>query len=139
MDDLARDLQLAVGRVSRRLRRIFVGSGEGLAFLELAVLHRVARGETSPGTLATAESVTTAAVAAALGQLHGLGLVERSRDERDGRRVVVTATRAGREALEVRDTAMLRKLHEVLDRFTPEERARLEAVIPLLERVAGEL
>jgi DNA-binding MarR family transcriptional regulator len=83
--------------------------------------------------------VTTAAVAAALSQLDGLGLVERSRDERDCRRVVVTVTPAGREALEVRDTAMLRKLHEVLDRFTPEERAQLATAIPLLERVAGEL
>ena len=139
MDDLARDLQLAVGRVTRRLRRIFVGRADGLGFLELAVLHRVAGGETSPGTLAAEESVTTAAVAAALSQLDGLGLVERSRDERDGRRVVVTVTPAGREALAVRDTAMLGKLHEVLDGFTPEERARLAAAIPLLERVAGEL
>jgi hypothetical protein len=37
--ELARDLRLAIGRVARRLRRAYVDAGEGLSFLELAVVQ----------------------------------------------------------------------------------------------------
>ena len=138
---LARDLRLAVGRLARRLRRLFVDRGEGLAFLELAVLHRLAAsGPTSPGVLAGDEGVTGAAVAAVLTHLQSLGLVERSRDPDDGRRVIVTLADAGRRALDERDAALLDRVHNVLrDHLDAEERAQLTAAIPVLEKVAGAL
>src|SRR5262245_43224011 len=106
--DLARDLRLAVGRLARRLRRLYGHTGEGLSFLELAVLHRLdASGATSPGELAGDEGVTSAAVAATLTQLERQRLVTRSRTAEDGRRVVVAITAAGRRDLRRRETATL--------------------------------
>jgi DNA-binding MarR family transcriptional regulator len=139
--DLARDLRLATGRLARRLRRMFVDGGEGLAFLELGVLHRLARsGSTSPGALAGDEGVTGAAVAAALTRMDTLGFVERSKDPEDGRRVVVTVTDAGLRSLESRDAAVIARIHEVLqDHLDAGERAQLAAVLPLLEKVAAHL
>lgn len=141
MPELACDLRLAVGRVARRLRRMYVDAGEGLSFLELAVLHRLAAsGQVSPSGLAGDEGVTGAAIAATLTQLEGQGLVSRSKSPEDGRRVVVTITDEGRSTLSRREAASLGRIEEVLGhRFSADERARLAAAIPLLERVATEL
>jgi DNA-binding MarR family transcriptional regulator len=90
--------------------------------------------------MAAEESVTSAAVAASLTRLDGLGLVSRAKDEQDGRRVVVTVTAAGRQVLEARDTAMLRAIHAVLQQdLSADERARLAGTVPVLEKVARQL
>lgn len=120
---------------------MFVDGGEGLAFLELAVLHRLAAsGPTSPGALANDEGVTGAAVAAALTHLQSLGLVGRSKHPVDGRRAIVAISDAGRQALNQRDSALLERIHEVLrDHLDEHDRTQLAAAIPLLEKVAEKL
>jgi DNA-binding MarR family transcriptional regulator len=120
---------------------MYVDSGEGLSFLELAVLHRLdASGPTSPGTLAGGEGVTGAAVAATLTQLERQQLVTRSKAPEDGRRVIVTITAAGRRTLQHREGASVGRIEQVLrDQFSAADRDRLAAAIPLLEKVATEL
>ena len=139
--ELARDLRLAVGRVARRLRRIYLDGGEGLSFLELAVLNRLrTSGPTSPGALAGDEGVTSAAVAATLTRLESQQLVSRSRAAGDGRRVVVLITEAGQRVLRRGEAASLGRIQEVLmGQFSAADRDRLAAAIPLLEKVANEL
>jgi len=139
--ELARDLRLAVGRVARRLRRIYLEGGEGLSFLELAVLNRLrTSGPTSPGALAGDEGVTSAAVAATLTRLESQQLVSRSRAAEDGRRVVVLITEAGQRVLRRGEAASLGRIQEVLmGQFSAADRDRLAAAIPLLEKVANEL
>jgi DNA-binding MarR family transcriptional regulator len=139
--ELARDLRLAVGRLARRLRRMYVDAEEGLRFPELAVLHRLdTAGPASPGALAGDEGVTGSAVAATLTRLESQGLVSRSKAPEDGRRVVVTITAAGRRTLRHREAASVRRIEEVLrDRLSAADRARLAAGIPLLEKVAIDL
>ena len=139
--ELARDLRLAVGRVARRLRRIYLEGGEGLSFLELAVLNRLrTSGPTSPGALAGDEGVTSAAVAATLTRLESQQLVSRSRAAEDGRRVVVLITEAGQQVLRRGEAASLGRIQEVLmGQFSAADRDRLAAAIPLLEKVANDL
>lgn len=139
--DLARDLRLAVGRVARRVRRIYLDGGEGLSFLELAVLNRLGTsGPTSPGALAGDEGVTSAAVAATLTRLESQQLVSRSRAAEDGRRVVVLITEAGQRVLRRGEAATLGRIQEVLTgQLSAADRDRLAAAIPLLEKVANEL
>lgn len=136
VSDLARDLRLAVGRLARRLRRIYVDEGGGLSFLELAVLHRLdASGPASPGALAGDEGVTSAAVAATLTQLESQRLVTRSRAPEDGRRLVVAITNAGQRVLRRGEAATLARIQAVLaDRLSAADRARLAAVIPSWRR-----
>ena len=139
--ELARDLRLAVGRVARRLRRIYLEGGEGLSFLELAVLNRLrTSGPTSPGALAGDEGVTSAAVAATLTRLESQQLVSRSRAAEDGRRVVVLITEAGQRVLRRGEAASLGRIQQVLmGQFSAADRDRLAAAIPLLEKVANNL
>jgi DNA-binding MarR family transcriptional regulator len=138
--ELARDLRLAIGRVARRLRRAYVDAGEGLSFLELAVLHRLDRdGPTSPGMLAGDEGVTSAAVAATLTALERQGLVTRRRSTQDGRRIVVTISAAGQRTLRQRESASVASIQAALQQLTASDRRRLAAVIPTLEKVAEAL
>jgi DNA-binding MarR family transcriptional regulator len=137
---LASDLRLALGRVARRLRRIYVDAAEGVSFLELAVLQRLERsGPAAPGALAGDEGVTSAAVATALTSLAGAGLVRRDRDPQDRRRVIVTITPAGRATLQARESASIDRIEAVLGGLTAGEREQLAAAVPLLERIATEL
>ena len=137
----ARALRLAVGRVARGIRRLFVEGGEGLAFLELGILDRLDRtGPCSPGALSDNEGVTGPAIAGTLRHLESLGLVQRSQDPADGRRTIVTLTEQGRRSLRERDSSVLRRLNEVLEgRLDPSERDSLAAAVRLLERIAPEL
>ncbi len=136
--ELARAVRLAVGRVARRLRRMYVDAGEMLSFLELAVLHRLdASGPTSPSALAGDEGVTSAAVAAALTQLERQRLVRRSKAPDDGRRVVTAITTLGQQVLRHREDTSIGRIEDVLrEHLTAAERARLASAIPLLEKVA---
>ena len=137
---LASDLRLAIGRVARRLRRIYVDAGKGVSFLELAVLQRLERtGPAAPGTLAGDEGVTSAAVAATLTSLERQGLVRRDRDPGDRRRVVVTMTPSGGRTLQARESSSIDRIEAVLSLLTMAERKRLAAAVPLLERIAAEL
>jgi len=134
------DLRLAIGRLSRRLRKLYVDAESGPSFLELAVLQRLERSGTStPGDLAGEENVTSAAVAASLRSLSRRGLVARAHDPADRRRVLLTLTAAGRRTLQRRNDACVERIREVLSSFSPAERAAMGRVVPLLERLAKEL
>jgi DNA-binding MarR family transcriptional regulator len=139
--ELARDLRLAVGRMARRLRRMYVDAEQGLSFLELAVLQRLYReGLSSPGALAADEGVTSAAVAAALTHLEGQGMLTRQRAVDDGRRVVVTISAAGRRTLHLRESASIARIEAVLaEHLSAADCDRLARVIPILEKVANKL
>jgi DNA-binding MarR family transcriptional regulator len=120
---------------------MYVDADEGLTFLELALLHRLDRdGPSSPGALAGDEGVTSAAIASTLTRLEGQGMLVRERSAEDGRRVVVTISRAGRRTLHRRESASIARIEAVLDeRLSAADRARLAATIPVLERLANEL
>lgn len=133
-------LRLALGRVSRRLRKLHVDSEAGPSFLEFAVLLRLERsGTTTPSELAGEEDVTSAAVAASLRSLSKRGLIKRTRDFEDGRRVLLTLTAEGRRTLRSRDDACTERIKTVIAAFSAAERASIARAVPLLERLAKEL
>lgn len=74
-------------------------------------LQAIGRGATSPGTLADALGVTKQAAARTVARLEELGYVDRSADERDGRRQVVALTPAGHDCL-VRSGRILGELRD---------------------------
>jgi DNA-binding MarR family transcriptional regulator len=137
---LAGEVRLALGRVSRRLRKLYADAEAGPSFLELAILNRIERqGPTHPGAIASNEGVTSAAVATGLANLEERKLIVRQADESDGRRTIVTLTAAGRKTLKGRDDACIVTIARVLDTFTAAERETLAAAVPLLERLAAGL
>jgi DNA-binding MarR family transcriptional regulator len=136
---VAAELKVVVGRIARRVRQAHT-AGE-LTLSEASVLARLDRqGPISPGALADEEGVRPQAMAATLAALAQHGLVDRTPDPVDGRRVVMSITAAGHTVLSDRRSATVRRIAHVLDaEFTPAERRKLLAVLPLLDRLADRL
>ncbi|MCW2783144.1 MAG: MarR family transcriptional regulator [Marmoricola sp.] len=135
----AASLKLAIGRIARRLRRAHaVGD---LTLSEASVVARLDRhGDTTPGVLADEEGVRPQAMGTTLAALEERALVARRGDAADGRRVLMSLTDAGRAVLQDRRSESVQLIAHVLSEdFTPAERRRLTAVIPLLDRLAERL
>jgi DNA-binding MarR family transcriptional regulator len=133
---VAAALRVSIGLLLRRLRQVQV-EGE-LSLPESSALVRLDRGgPTTPGELAKLEQISPQSMGATLAALEARGLVERRADPRDGRRVVLSATEAGRDMLADRRNERTRQLAQALSAgFTPAELSLLLAAAPLLERLA---
>ncbi|HEX7659616.1 MAG TPA: MarR family transcriptional regulator [Pseudonocardiaceae bacterium] len=132
-------LRLAVTRITRKLRQTHAVGDVTLS--EASVLARLDReGAACPSVLAEHEGVRPQAMAVTLAALEHRGLVRRTPDANDGRRVVMTVTEAGRQTVLDRRSESARKLAWTLDtELTPAERETLAAALPLLERLADRL
>ncbi len=117
------------------------GAGSDVTFTEAAVLVRLQReGPTSPGTIAGRERVTSQAITAVLSELRRRGLVTRSVDATDRRKVAVAITDAGHHVLRDSEQAVFDALlHALIRSFTDSELAHLHASVPLLSRLADVL
>ena len=133
---VAAALRVSIGLLLRRLRQVQV-EGE-LTLPESSALVRLDRGgPATPGELAKLEQISPQSMGATLAALEARGLVERRPDPRDGRRVVLSVTKAGRDVLLDQRNTRARQLAQALSAgFTPAELRQLMAAAPLLERLA---
>ena len=128
-----------LGRLARRLRqRPLTGQ---LSQSESAALGRVIRDNAmTVADLARAEDVRPQSMGAVVGSLEHRGLLKRQRDRTDGRRVLITVTKAGREVFESGRTPRGDQFVDGLSSgFTDEELGQLVAIAPLLGRLADRL
>ena len=139
VEDVAAALQVSVGLLRRQLRQAPV-EGE-LTFPETSALARLDRGgPTTAGALAKLEQISAQSMGATLGGLRARGLIEHATDPHDGRRVVLSITKSGLEALRVRRNARVEQLAQALSAgFTRPELKHLMAAAPLIERLAQNL
>ncbi len=128
-------LRLAVTRLARQLRQ---QTAEGLTPSQqsaLASIHRL--GAPTLGALAAQESVQPPSMTRIVGALEALGYVVRVADEGDRRVARVTLSEAGEAVLgrtrSVKEALLAVRLHEL----TADEAQRLEAALPVLERLVG--
>jgi DNA-binding MarR family transcriptional regulator len=135
LDRVAGDLSATLGLLVRRLRQVHVDGD--LTLSQASVLVRLERdGPSTPGALATLEQITPQSIGAILAALQESGLVSRSGDPSDGRRVLVSITGAGRESLQgVRDEKARRLARAMTEGFNPAEQRQLIEAIPLLQRL----
>ncbi|WP_328603491.1 MarR family transcriptional regulator [Amycolatopsis sp. NBC_00345] len=136
-DGVAAALLAGIGVLVRRVRQVPIDGG--LTMPERHALSRLDRaGPTTSSALAREAQITAQAMGATLGSLRAQGLVERGPDPDDGRRVVLTVTDAGRQALKNKRNARTELIAQVLTSgaFTPKELEQLAAAAPLLERLA---
>lgn len=131
----ARDLRVVFSRLRRRLRDVAIGGD--LTPSQTAVLTRLWKeGASSASVLAGAERVRPQSMATIVAALEQRGLIERTPDPEDGRRQVVSLTKAGRERAEsdrqVREEWLARALQE---RYSERERRIILDALSLLERL----
>jgi DNA-binding MarR family transcriptional regulator len=137
-DPMAVRLAIAIKRLRLRLREAALAGGVEVPIAQLAVIKRLYDGGPSTASaLASTENVTHQATTQTLGALKRAGLVRSAADPTDGRKSVISLTKAGtrlfESALASRDAWLARAIDRAL---SPRERAALEKSIELLERLA---
>lgn len=124
-------LRLAVGRLARRLKDHAVG---GLSLSQLSALATVERlGSARLGDLAAAERVSAPTMSRLVASLQEAGLLDRTSDPEDARATLLTLSRAGAGRLDEVRESRTALLADRLSRLSPDELARLEAALPVLE------
>ncbi|MFF4354467.1 MarR family winged helix-turn-helix transcriptional regulator [Streptomyces sp. NPDC001530] len=136
--DLALDLVRSMDRLRGRIRSESGMHAGPWSRSQLAALHRVASGPpATTSDLAAAEYMKPQSMAQTLAVLEKHGLVARAPDPTDGRRVLFSATRRGREEVEQWLQAREAWLTDAIeDTLTGEERSGLGALVAILERLA---
>src|SRR5215467_11170756 len=133
--EVARALRVSIGLLLRRMRQA-PADGE-LTLPESSALTRLDRGgPATSSALARLEQISPQSMGATLSALEARGLVERRPDPGDGRRVVISLSEAGRQALRNKRNARVEQLARALSSgFTHAELQQLMAAAPLLERL----
>ena len=133
--DLAHDLRLAVMRLSRRLRQ--ERADHGLPLGQLAVLATLDRlGPMTPGALAHQEQVRPPTMTKVLAHLADAGYVNRVADPADGRQQLISITDSARRLLREDRRRREEWLASLLVGLDAEQRAALQAALPVLEVLA---
>ncbi|HLI89161.1 MAG TPA: MarR family transcriptional regulator [Ktedonobacteraceae bacterium] len=132
----ASDLRAVLGRLSRRLRQ--TGIGGEMTLSQASVLSLIEReGPATPGALAARERISPQSMGSILISLEALGLISRTPDPTDGRRLIIALTGAGSQIIHGARRQKEERLAQALaDHFTAEEQQKLIAALPLLERLA---
>jgi DNA-binding MarR family transcriptional regulator len=129
-DDVAARLAIVIGRLNRLIR----SSAGDLTQSQLSALSTiVTQGPLRSGDLARIESVTAPSMTRLIGGLETDGLVDRAPDPVDGRAALLTATPAGREAVQRARLSRARKLAMLLAALDDEQIRLLERAADVLE------
>jgi DNA-binding MarR family transcriptional regulator len=134
--DVAAALRVSIGMLVRRLR---LAQAEGeLTVPESSALARLDRGgPATASALARLEQISPQSMGATLSGLQARGFVERRADPRDGRRIVLSLSDAGLQALRDKRNARTEMLAAALSSgFTEAELGQLKAAVPLIDRLA---
>jgi DNA-binding MarR family transcriptional regulator len=132
-------LSMAISRLRSRLREESGQTRSGFTVSQLAILQRIVEGgPATAASLAAAEHVSQQAIAQSVATLKEAGLVRGDRDANDGRKVLISATDAGRDLFDSLLRSRKAWLAEAIDAVVgPDQRAGLDTTIELLERLAG--
>lgn len=137
VDELAQATD-ALFLAMRRARAAHAAEVGGLSLAQLAMVLPLATGAELPvGDLAAAAGVTLPTATRMLQQLDGKGLVSRRRSPEDERRVLITLTDAGIQALQRLRAQQRQAQARGYAVFTPEERLHLAAELGRLTEVVN--
>ncbi|MDP9027094.1 MAG: MarR family transcriptional regulator [Actinomycetota bacterium] len=128
------ELRMLLQRVARRIRN---NRADGaMSDTQMGVLFRLEASSATPSQLAERERVTPPSMNRTLNALERAGLVERSPDPDDARKVIVTITPAAEAVIAETRRLRTRWFSQQLAALAPDERAALQAVIPVLRRIS---
>ena len=139
LDTTAR-LRAVIGKLSRRLRPTPAARAAGLTPTKISVLLTIVReGPIRLSDLSDAEGINPTQLSRTVAQLLESGLVERATDAGDRRAAWVKATPAGRRLSERIRRERTDALNLALDGLPADDRDRIAAMLPALERLAEQL
>jgi DNA-binding MarR family transcriptional regulator len=129
----ASELRLVVGQLIRRLR-----AEHAFPLTQVQVLSRLDRvGPATASAIAAEFHVRPQSMGETIAELHRAGLVDRTPDPTDGRRILVAIAERGRaELTEDRRRREGWLAEAIAAELSEDERRTLEQVLPLLARLA---
>jgi len=132
--DVAVRLRLVLARLTRAMRQ---QGSSGLTLSQTSALSTVEQwGPMRMSSLANHEAVGASVVTRMVASLEELGLVQRADDPDDRRASLVELAPRGRDLLDGLRFERTIGLSARLDRLSAKERERIEAVLPILEKMA---
>jgi DNA-binding MarR family transcriptional regulator len=135
--ETAAHLRMAIGKLSRRLRPAPAAIEAGLTPTQISLLLNVARqGPIRLSELAAAEAINPTQLSRSVAHLVDIGAVERASDQGDRRAAWVKPTATGRRLADKIRRERTDALNLALADLAPDERRRIEAAVPALERLA---
>jgi DNA-binding MarR family transcriptional regulator len=139
VSEVAGAVRVAVGLLVRKLRQP-LNEGE-LTIAESSALGRLERsGPATSSDLARLDRISPQSMGVTVAALLDRGLIERSRDPEDGRRIVLSITEAGRRTVHDKRGARTEQIATALrGGFSDDELTQLKAAAALLERLAEKL
>lgn len=133
--ELASLLRPSLLRLTRIIRNQRVDMSVTLTQISaMATLYK--RGPMSAGELAACEKVQPPSMTKVLANLEDRGLVRRDAHPNDKRQAIISVTDAGHALLESERRSRDAWLSKRLDELTPDERALLRDVVPILDKLA---
>jgi DNA-binding MarR family transcriptional regulator len=137
--EVAGALRIATGLLYRKLKQTRPDGEVTLA--ESVALSRLERcGPATSATLARLDGISPQSMGVTVAALLERGLIERSKDPEDGRRIVLSITEAGRRMVNDKRGARTEQIATALSGgFTDAELALLLSAAPLIERLAEKL
>ena len=138
MDDIAGGFVLVVSKLRRRLQQLPVESG--VTIPELTALVRLDRfGSQSGSDLAKAEQISPQSMGSTIASLEAYGLVRRSADPGDGRRVLWSLTDAGRDVVARKRGVRSAQVAAALSALDPADVRAIGDAVQAIERLVAEL
>lgn len=131
-------LYLAVGRLTRSLRRVGSGTADLGHGSVSALSNLVNHGPMRLGDLAVREGVAPPTLSRIIAGLVDCGYVRREPDPNDGRAFLVSPTAEGARVVSGLYSTRLQELQRRLDRLTPDRLALIVAALPALEDLVAE-
>ena len=133
--ELAALLRPSLLRLTRLIRNQRVDMSVTLTQISaMATLYK--RGPMSAGELAACEKVQPPSMTKVLANLEERGLVRREQHPSDKRQAIISVTDAGHELLLSETRSRDAWLTQRLAQLTPDERALLRDVVPVLDKLA---
>jgi DNA-binding MarR family transcriptional regulator len=133
--ELAASLRPSLLRLTRRVRNQRVDRSVSLAQLSaIGTLQK--KGAMSAGDLAACEQVQPPSMTKVLASLEEKGLVTREAHPTDRRQAIIVLTQAGADLLESERRERTAWLTQRIAKLTPDERATIRNVIPVLDKLA---
>jgi DNA-binding MarR family transcriptional regulator len=131
----SREIRAVISRLRRRI--LNASQAEDITLGQASVLARLSgEGGVTASELASAEGVRHQSMTATVTSLAAMGLVERSPDPADGRRLLITLTAEGHRRVEEGRQARTEWLAGRLqDRCTEQERQVVIAAMAVLQRL----
>lgn len=136
--EIASELRMSVFRLARRLRTHHLAGAQ--SFAQMVVLMRLSRhGPATLSALAAAEGITPQSMARTVGNLVDGGMLARSPDPSDGRRILLSLTDKAEQMVHEFQSQRDNWLAATMSaRLTPEECALLRVSARLIDRLSAE-